>query len=596
MADKFNWDDYPEAIDPSEEEFTALESAGQGALDVGSLGFSDEAIGGAKALMESLQGKLGDKELAKRYQELRDIERDKQRLAAEQNPLSYGAGGLAGGIAGAALGGAALGAVGVGGRALSAGRLIAQGAAEGGLAGVGASETEFAGAEDKLAAAGEIGEEAASSAAMGATVAGALGVALPKVARSIADTDYGQKLASGFRKGQEGITTYGRKAREALGSDIENTARQASTITNKYLKRVGTEIGDIYDNPNSFKSDTFNIEGLMGDLKSKLSDAAVPDEDLTRLGNRLSKLKSSTESRGFKALIEAEMQAAEQAGSPLNIKQAADIVSSKLKAGDPAVLDTIQNLDIVDLRKLKSIIAEESKHLSGPEAGKVKGTLGHILKDFGDKVDDAAKRDLLTEEAAARLNQLNSQYSSAKNIAGSFGSEGLSREEAAKTVSRLVKGAESEPANAAVRVETKELLEKMGKLDPKFQSAMQKRLEDLSERNVLAGGKHSSFRLGHVGGPLEQVAGVAGNVAGKVSRSVSKAIEPMKVSRGLQALGVESLASLAKSIEDKAPEMAAKLVQATTKDRVGRAASLFALSQSPEFRNIFNNAPEDEEE
>ena len=77
--------------------YSELESAGRGALQGASLGFADEATGAVKAGIGALQGeKPSLKELYKQY---RDIERKKNDEAQAQNPKSYMAGNIGGGVA-----------------------------------------------------------------------------------------------------------------------------------------------------------------------------------------------------------------------------------------------------------------------------------------------------------------------------------------------------------------------------------------------------------------------------------------------------------------------------------------------------------------
>jgi hypothetical protein len=81
----------------SDSKYSELESAGRGAMQGASLGFADEATGAVKAGIGALQGeKPSLKEL---YQQYRDIERKKNEDAQAQNPKSYMAGNIGGGVA-----------------------------------------------------------------------------------------------------------------------------------------------------------------------------------------------------------------------------------------------------------------------------------------------------------------------------------------------------------------------------------------------------------------------------------------------------------------------------------------------------------------
>ena len=78
-----------------------LESLGRGALQGGSLGFSDEIAGGVEAALERLRGAHED--LGKLYAKHRDESRAANRAAQTANPLTFGAGKIAGGLAPALL-------------------------------------------------------------------------------------------------------------------------------------------------------------------------------------------------------------------------------------------------------------------------------------------------------------------------------------------------------------------------------------------------------------------------------------------------------------------------------------------------------------
>jgi len=116
---------------PNKDNYSELESAGMGALQGVSFGFSDEMGAASRSLAEVLnithQGKS--------YEEIRDELRGQYSTAQEENPLSYGAGEIGAGIAaGIAVpgGGSA--------RLMSA---LARGGVEGAAFGLGGSEAEL---------------------------------------------------------------------------------------------------------------------------------------------------------------------------------------------------------------------------------------------------------------------------------------------------------------------------------------------------------------------------------------------------------------------------------------------------------------------
>lgn len=73
-----------------------LESLGRGALQGGTLGFSDEIAGGIEAALDKLRG--AHEEIGKLYAKHRDESRANNQAAEEANPLLYGAGKVGGGL------------------------------------------------------------------------------------------------------------------------------------------------------------------------------------------------------------------------------------------------------------------------------------------------------------------------------------------------------------------------------------------------------------------------------------------------------------------------------------------------------------------
>jgi hypothetical protein len=128
-----------------EEQISQTEAGLRGALQGATFGFGEEISGGLETVgsageilkAEDSIGKM--KELYKRY---RDIERQRNKLAEEAHPYTYGAGSLVGGIGSTALTGGLLGA-GVKGAA-----------AAGALTGLGTSEAETLGETAKDVAVG----------------------------------------------------------------------------------------------------------------------------------------------------------------------------------------------------------------------------------------------------------------------------------------------------------------------------------------------------------------------------------------------------------------------------------------------------------
>jgi hypothetical protein len=158
---------------------SALESGARGLAQELTFGFADEIAGGLESLFTS-----------KTYQQARDESRANYAKAESDNPVAYGAGQVAGGLASLAIpvGGAI-------GRAASTGAKVARAAGAGAVYGAGKSEAEDLGG---------LAGDAATGAALGAGIYGA-GKALGAGARKVVDVaskggplvDFAKKRAAG---------------------------------------------------------------------------------------------------------------------------------------------------------------------------------------------------------------------------------------------------------------------------------------------------------------------------------------------------------------------------------------------------------------
>lgn len=92
-APKSSWKDRATFVEP---EISELESAGRGALQSASLGFSDEITGGIEALWEAAKG--DSRTFGELYKQFRDESRANNDKAQEANPNAYLAGQAAGAI------------------------------------------------------------------------------------------------------------------------------------------------------------------------------------------------------------------------------------------------------------------------------------------------------------------------------------------------------------------------------------------------------------------------------------------------------------------------------------------------------------------
>lgn len=259
-ASPFDWNEHP--IVPAEP--GALEATARGAVQGATLGFGDEATGGAQALYDKLTGNAKGKTLSDLYSQHTGEARAANEASQAAHPYLYGAGNVAGSLAsGLATGGlgaeTALGRVGVGaGMGALAGvgygnaNNINDGAAqalEGAVAG-GAVGTAVEGLSSALNPSSlRAGAEAAATNATGATGLQASRFA-PGAGRELLD-----RGIVGFGDTPESIAQKASGEMASSGKDIGEPLAQldaagAKPITkDTVLKYIKDKINDLSTNP-----------------------------------------------------------------------------------------------------------------------------------------------------------------------------------------------------------------------------------------------------------------------------------------------------------------------------------------------------------
>lgn len=182
---------------PKGEDWSKLQSAGQGALQGATAGFSDELGGAEGAIQDKLLGNPDKKSLKDLYKEYRDLQRNRNKKAEDANPGSY----LAGNVAGA-----------VGAGALAPGLLapksVAGAAGLGAAAGLGTSNADLT--DPSLQSVGQAAKDTALGAGLGAA-GGKIGQKLAGAANPEALETASSKLASsavGLKPSKELTSVY----------------------------------------------------------------------------------------------------------------------------------------------------------------------------------------------------------------------------------------------------------------------------------------------------------------------------------------------------------------------------------------------------
>lgn len=261
-----DWQDVP--TEPSAPQVSTAESALRGAAQGASMGFADEATGGLEALKEVAlsDAEIGD--LARLYRKYRDESRANYKAAEEANPVAYGAGQVAGGMATMAIPGLN---VTKGASLVNAG---VKGAIAGGLTGAGMSEKE--GLESL--------QDAALPAATGAVLgAGAqkVGQALSKAPQTAGDAlqDFAEvqsARAMGLERGT--LNKMGMDRAKSLGrAGLDKGIVTPLASTDDMLARAealkatgGAQMGQAFDAIDNAGASTFNPLNVASSVDEQL--------------------------------------------------------------------------------------------------------------------------------------------------------------------------------------------------------------------------------------------------------------------------------------------------------------------------------------
>lgn len=269
-----------------EQDNRTIEAGLTGALQGATLGFSDELGAGLDVSKEVLSGK-GPNSIVDRWRELQKKREDINRQLAEESPIAYTAGELAGGIGTAALtpslGGMRIAAA---GRKLSPaiGRFLAgktgssalniagkgttsliEGAPVGAAYGLGSSEAD-------ISRPAELAADVGSGAAMGSMTGFALGAggkavseATEALGKRLSDSDTARHLADAYKLGKEGIDLGSSKAEDLLRTQGIEAAKGATSNILTVDKQLGQLVGKSLEDAQK--------RGALIDVGSSLSDA-----------------------------------------------------------------------------------------------------------------------------------------------------------------------------------------------------------------------------------------------------------------------------------------------------------------------------------
>ena len=239
--------------------YSQLESAGLGAVQGATFGFADEA---EAALRSAVQDKS--------YDEIIEEARQRYKMAEEENPISFMAGNVAGGVA---LPAGFLGTSAKAGASLA--NLIKAGAIGGGLTSLGTTE------QDKLSL------QSAADVAQGAAIGGTLGAGMHAAGKGISTVGKSLKNTEMIQDAIEQFKRYQTAPEKAFPSMQEHEAlslglRSESGNLINTLKELGQEQRNIYGNviKNIEKQNKdIAIDKVVSDLRNEMFEKTYKEED-----------------------------------------------------------------------------------------------------------------------------------------------------------------------------------------------------------------------------------------------------------------------------------------------------------------------------
>jgi hypothetical protein len=284
------------------------ESAARGVAQGGTLGFADEIAGATEALWEKAKG--DPRAFGEMYKQFRDESRSNFDAAKKENPVSYGAGEVGGGIATAF----------VPGLAIAKGARLANVAAKSAMLGAGAGAGYSTGENAK-----EVLKDAATGSVVGGVLGAGTSLAAPLIGKAaaavggkaketaerLAARAIGAERATVKRLGADGVQRVGRYALdEKIISPLASTDDMIAR--NQAAKAKGAaKMGEVYDAIDSEGKSAFNPLEVATKVEQELSPAYRTPINKSEWG-QLDNTVESILQRGNGSLPMKEAQALKQ--------------------------------------------------------------------------------------------------------------------------------------------------------------------------------------------------------------------------------------------------------------------------------------------
>lgn len=575
-----------------------LESLARGAAQGATLGFADELTGaGEAALVDPFKGKIGSlDDLLAAYRQHRDESRAAYKAAQEANPLTYGAGELAGGIAMAPLLGAgeAVQGANVGAKILGAAKA---GAAIGAAGALGGSEADVTQGDIAGAA-----KDTLEGAGLGAAGGAAFEAVAPTVSKAAGDTlDYLKNLktpgylADVAKRSYAGESIGGLTNVSKYQGDVESAGKSLMDTARESMMGAGADL----------KAQAFE--------KAPAVDVTNTVENLLAKGRQALKL-SPNEDQGY---INAAMGELEQLGN-------------RSLTEEGAIHYATPSREALDVDRVKSIVgnlANDPNVRLGPRAQ-------DFLRDTQDSLKTLARSGMGDDSMAMKLATLSDKaYSSAidtlttaglplsgrgtspdaiqtyegalKTLKGAI--EDLSLNPNSSKAASLSKGLDAMQQNLLALREQELTIASQHNMPEEFLNNIRDKYAARSNElnNVIDGLENASSNLktskmltahstlnsgsqlqGILGISAGAVAGTGTALAGKAAGLVGRALPEAAGAVGAKIynLSPSQLQNVADYFVSKGSAYGAQIKAAMSQPESRRNALLFSLAQTPGFR------------
>lgn len=546
--------------EPDTEPMSKTESGLRGAAQGATFGFADELTGGGESFMDLLGGNT---DVMDNYKKHRDESRANYKQAEEENPLTYLAGNLAGGLA--------VPVPGIG-AAKGIGAMAKQGAIAGGLFGLGTSEKEMTDPTDVknlTNAGGDIIEGAGIGGLLGAGM-GAVGKGLGKAKDFWTESKYGKDLTDMFKYSKADPTF---NTPENL---TQTTEGLFNTIKNDYIPMMTTDLGKAV-------SERYNTAYKEAAEQGKsLNFKEFKDQVMSALDNV--KVRDKNYDRG-RAEIEEYLNAV-----------------GKVK-------DDVVGRPELDPDTLKEVARKGQDTFDLYNMGNDSTRKNSVLADTGLTMKTLAKENAMDPAVQSELNGLRSSLGDIKAQIGidHGGLQGDDLKKAQITAAEKIKDmflrmAKDPDTNQARRIETAkgialELADK-GLVDADKVEQVTSKLMDLSKKEYLMRSAQSESFLAtdvknHVLLPFNARGKslYLASAAGKTSAALDKTKLP-ELGRMMYNAIPEQLADLATKLEAKNSTYAPVIRNMIDQPAPKRKAIMFTLMQQPAFRQLLESDDE----